>query len=146
MCGFYAWTNVLAAMDEVVRRGHVGPLVMLKIAGSGKVIEHEYGWRSEEATPLAVLWAAGYSVNNAATVATAGLLEVPLEHVDVEYELDTVEEEESFIETTQGTFVDMSRSINSVAIEAAISIDTKAVECVTKAAANRLYRELYGEP
>ncbi len=87
MCGFYAWTNVLAAMDEVVRRGQVGPLIMLKIFGSGKVIEHEYGWRAEEVTPFAALWAEAYSANNEATVAVSELLEIPLEQVDVEYTL-----------------------------------------------------------
>ena len=129
MCGFYAWKDVLAALEESGRRGQVGPLVMLKIAGSGKIIEHEHGWRAAEVTPLAALWTEGYSTNNEATIAVAELLEIPLENVDVEYELDSVQE----------WIAPDSRTMWVAEYGKNYGPD------LTRGQANKLFRELYGE-
>ncbi|KKN44393.1 hypothetical protein LCGC14_0693890, partial [marine sediment metagenome] len=91
-CGFYAWTDLLSAVNEHIRRQRARQhLVVIKVAASGKVIEHEYGWRTAEITPLAVAWVDD-SVPAKSAHRVAEILEVPLERIDVEYELDSVEE------------------------------------------------------
>ena len=130
LCGFYAWTDLLSAVNEHIRRQRARQhLVAIKVAASGKVIEHEHGWRAAEITPLAVIWAEGYSYGHDHTGRVAELLDVPLEGVDVEIELDSVDEWDT-------------AWVAAVGQAMASSID-KRMKIVYDA--QKIARELYGE-
>lgn len=129
-CGFYAWTDLLSAVNEHIRRQRARQhLVVIKVAASGKVIEHEHGWRTAEITPLAVIWAEGYSYGHDHMGRVAELLDVPLEDVDVEIELDSVDEWNTAWVAAAGQAM-------------ASSIDKK-MKIVSDA--QKIARELYGE-
>lgn len=51
-CGIYATRKAAAALDAIE---HKGPIALGVVALSGKVVEHEYGYRAARATAVAVL-------------------------------------------------------------------------------------------
>lgn len=148
-CGFYAWNDPLIMIDDHTRR-RSSSLVMIKVAASGTVIEHEHGWRSSEVTPLAVVWADGYSVGMSYAERVAELLEVPFERIDVEYELDSVHE---WITHPSTNPLNCRCNICPACVgkAAALAVDREIMkhlssEPLTKAEAKKVARELYGEP